>query len=262
MKHPAKYSAALMPVLQSMVPPDEFYNVLDPFAGTGKIHQLDNVYTYGIELEPEWADMHPHTDVGDATDLNIPDGVFDAVVTSPTYGNRMADHHEAKDACKVCRGRGHEPLVPETAKHRVPPTRLCAKCDGTGLSRRNTYKHVLGRDLSPGSSACMQWGPEYRELHERAWAEAWRVLRPGGRIVINIKDHIRKGKQQYVSWWHYQCLLKLGFLPYRYVWVATPGQRMGQNGATRLDGEWVFAFTKPTSSADSGTAALLERRAA
>lgn len=227
MKHPAKYSAAIMPVLASYVPPDEYWLVLDPFAGTGRIHELPNS-TYGVELEPEWASMHPRSIVGDATHVPwINDGEFDAVVTSPTYGNRMADHHKAKDACKMCTGLG------------------CAKCGMSGLSKRNTYKHVLGRDLSPGSSAGMQWGPEYRELHERAWREAWRVLRPGGRIVINIKDHIRKGKQQYVSWWHYQCLLDIGFVPYRYQAVITPGQRQGQNGNVRLDHEWVFAFDKP-----------------
>lgn len=209
MKHPARFSKALMPVLQAMVPPDEYPIVLDPFAGTGKIHALEND-TYGVELEHEWAFMDHRTECGDATRLRFFDESFDAVVTSPCYGNRMADHHNARDD-----------------------------------SKRNTYKHVLGRDLSPGSAACMQWGPEYRELHERAWREAWRVLRPGGRIVVNIKDHIRRGKQQYVSWWHYRTLVRLGFVPYRYVWVPTPGQRQGQNGAARTSGEWVFAFDVP-----------------
>ena len=190
MKHPAKYSKSLMPVLQSAVPPDRFPMVLDPFAGTGRIHELENA-TYGVELEREWADMHEHTIHGDAIkylDQCMWWGMtYDAVVTSPCYGNRMADHHEAKDG-----------------------------------SKRNTYRHVLGRPLSSGSSAAMQWGTEYRLFHREAWELAYDVIRPGGRLVINIKDHIRKGKQQYVSWWHYRTACGLGYVPLTFHCVPTP----------------------------------------
>lgn len=242
MKHPAKYSAALMPVLQSLVPPEEFPLVLDPFAGTGKIHGLANL-TWGIELEPEWAEMSVRTSVGDATALPFFTGDFNAVVTSPCYGNRMADHHEAKDKCKHCQGLGYLPGMETMTTPGLD--RPCSPCSGTGLSRRNTYRHVLGRMPSEGSAAVLQWGDAYRTLHRAAWAEAWRVLLPGGRIVVNIKDHIRNHKQQYVSWWHYQALIQQGFVPHRFIWVPTPGQRDGQNGAARMDGEWVFSFDKP-----------------
>jgi len=215
MKHPAKYSDVLLPVLADAVPPERFPYVLDPFAGTGKIHLLPNV-TLGIELEAEWARMHEMT--LHANSLNLmrawvsnPDWgqTFDAVVTSPCYGNRMADHHEAKDA-----------------------------------SKRNTYRHVLDRPLTVGSSAGMQWGSEYRLFHREAWELAAGVLRPGGRLVVNIKDHIRGGKQQYVSWWHYRTILDLGYTALTFHCVETPGQRHGQNGDKRIPYEWVFVFEK------------------
>jgi hypothetical protein len=47
-------------------------------AGTGVIHELPNE-TIGVEIEPEWASMHPDTIVGDATRLPFPAESFDAV---------------------------------------------------------------------------------------------------------------------------------------------------------------------------------------
>lgn len=48
----------------------------------------------------------------------------------------------------------------------------------------------------------MQWGRNYCEFHDRAWAEAVRVLKPGGLFMLNIKDHIRGGRRQRVTLWH------------------------------------------------------------
>jgi tRNA G10 N-methylase Trm11 len=28
--------------------------ILDPFAGTGKVHRLDGIRSIGVEIEPEW----------------------------------------------------------------------------------------------------------------------------------------------------------------------------------------------------------------
>jgi tRNA G10 N-methylase Trm11 len=94
--------------------------------------------------------------VGDALALPFPDATFDAVVTSPTYGNRMADHHHARDG-----------------------------------SLRYSYTHTLGRSLHPNNSGTLHWGAEYQRFHSLAWREVWRVVRPGGRFVLNIKDHVR-----------------------------------------------------------------------
>lgn len=205
-KHPAKFSASIMELLGDIVDPQ--WRILDPFAGTGRVHQLGEL-TVGVEIEPEWAAMHPRTVVGDATALPFPAASFDAVVTSPCYGNRMADHHEAKDA-----------------------------------SQRNTYRHVLGRPLSPGSAAAMQWGSEYRALHLAAWSEARRVLRPGGRIVVNVSDHIRKGQRMPVTEWHLHALDTLGLRMDATYLVPTQRQRQGANGHLRVEGESVLCGNK------------------
>ena len=85
---------------------------------------------------------------------------FDGICTSPTYGNRMADSHDAKDG-----------------------------------SSRNTYTHKLGRKLDVNNSGKMQWGNEYKKLHTKAWNECFRVLKNDGVFILNFKNHIKKGKE-------------------------------------------------------------------
>lgn len=208
-RHPAKYSDALLPVFKRMLDGREL--VLDPFAGTGKLRQV-RPDAFLLEIEPEWAAIN-NAIVGDAT--NMPDewtGFFDAICTSPTYGNRMADHF-----------KDHQP-------HKK--------------YQRNTYRHTLGRPLSENNSGRMQWGDKYRDFHERAWAECWRVLKPTGLFVLNISDHIRAGERQPVTDWHIETLEKLGFVVLEHVKVETPRQRYGQNGAARVEYESVIRFEK------------------
>jgi hypothetical protein len=212
-RHCAPYNEALFTYFVRELGRD--WRVLDPFAGTGRINRLkqwlpDLVIT-GVELEPEWAAQGENIIVGDArrlTDLFEPRS-FEAVVTSPTYGNRMADHHNAKDS-----------------------------------SKRNTYTHALGRQLSEGNSGAMQWGQEYRDFHAEVWGQVWEVLVRHGRFVLNVKDHIRNGKVVEVCDWHYTHLVGHGFDYCYSYYVPLRGNRQGANGAARVAVERIMVFEK------------------
>lgn len=222
--HPARYSRALVDEFRSIIdlygiPGD---NILDPFAGPGGIHELQNDgwETVGIEIEKEYADMHPSTVHGSALDLPFDPETFAAIVTSPTYGNRLADSHNASD--------------PE---------------------RRRSYTHDLGHPLNRDNSGTMHWrttpgrgaagSEDYRNFHEKAWDEAVLVLRPGGLFVLNCCDHIRDGLTQPVTAWHCWMLGRLGLEYVESRSVATQKLRQGDNAGLRHQ-EQVHVFRKPT----------------
>lgn len=214
--HPAKFSVNVLKAMTvalmdfaDLARGAPFERILDPFAGTGLVHRFGPMFgeTVGVELEPEWAAHHPRTIVGDAQTLPFPDDSFDCMITSPCYGNRMADHHEAKDA-----------------------------------SKRNTYRHTLGRELSPGSTATVQWGSLYREIHFNAWWEAQRVLTPDALVLLNVSNHIRGGVEQMVAEWHLTEWLDDGFKLVSAVPVPTSRNRNGANAHLRVDHEWLFVL--------------------
>jgi len=205
-KHPAKYTDSLLPVFDELL--KGCTKVLDPFAGTGKIHSLP-YETIGVEIEKEWAEMHQNTIIGDATNLQFANCEFDAICTSPTYGNRMADCHNAKDG-----------------------------------SSRNTYTHKLGRVLNENNTGKMQWGEKYRDLHINAWGECFRVLKEDGIFILNFKNHIRKGKEVDVFSWHVKTLIEIGFCLNLVRQVETNGNGFGQNGKLRTGFEFVAQFIK------------------
>ena len=210
-KHPAPFSTAILRVIRELL--GERTKVLDPFAGTGRIHLLTEYGfdTYGVEIEKEWAELNERTLVGSALKLpgKFRKGSFDAIATSPTYGNRLADSYDASDP-----------------------------------DRRHSYHFDLGRVPSAESSAVMPWGDEYRAFHERAWREAVRVLKPNGRFILNIKDHIRDGEWQDVSAWHAQTIIGLGFRLVAIRPVGTRGRPSGDNADVRSDAELVLAFDR------------------
>lgn len=215
-KHPARYSEALLPVLARYV--DGAGSILDPFAGTGRVGLLKSLVTghppaiIANELEHVWlAEARGNgCDVliqGDARTVSqgLNGMAIDAVCTSPAYGNRMAD------ACDWAPGRKHS-------------TYTSALRETTGDPTRN---------LQPGNAGALQWGDAYRALHREAWAEAWRVLRPGGRIVVNVADHFRDGQLQGVPEWHVSVMLGLGFVLLDWAEVETPRYGFGANAELR-----------------------------
>ncbi len=244
-QHPAKFSDKVLAEIKGVVThyasehPGWPLQLLDPFAGVGKIHQLadpEMIHTVGVEIEPEWALNHPNTIVGDSRSLPIEwTDHFDLVVTSPSYANRMADHHEAREKCKICNGTG------------IYGALVCEKCDGKGRRtyKRNTYRHVLGRPLTEGNSGMMQWGDEYRALHEQVWQEVARVLKPGGLFILNVSDHIRKKRVVQVAQWHLDTCLALGFEHDHSIEVKTPRNRYGENRDLRVDHEMIFVLKAP-----------------
>lgn len=212
--HPAKFTDSILVTMRAMIRREAITlgfkpRLLDPFAGTGKIHELGDVaYTTGVELEPEWAACHPRTRVDDATRLpRWWARRFHIVATSPCYGNRLADHHNAADA-----------------------------------SERHGYKFSLGRAPSPGSGAVLQWGPEYRAMHMLAWTEVARVIVPGGLFLLNVSDHQRDKVLQPVAAWHVDWLVSHGWRIALEVPVPTPRHRHGENHEARAPFELVVAL--------------------
>jgi hypothetical protein len=228
--HPAAYPAGVLDALRRLVPRGV---VLDVFGGTGRIGRLGPGWTaISSELELEWA-MQGYRNrcalcvVADARCLPFSVGSIPAIATSPAYGNRMADTY-------------------------VPPEES-RRSDQT----RRTYRISLGRNLSSGSAGGMQWGRAYRELHAAVWSECFRVLWPGGTLVVNCKDHFRSVKnggqrgqrRQNVCAWHWETLAGLGFERMASVDVPVRGDRntvrYRSRGKETIDHEEVVAWRKP-----------------
>ena len=215
MKHPAKYTDSFFEVFAEML--QGASNVLDPFAGTGKIGKLKDFgfkgTIYANEIEAEWlVENEYNCDVitfCDAEYLKYQDNFFDAICTSPTYGNRMADHHNAKDG-----------------------------------SKRNTYTHCIGRQLTDGNTGKMQWGLEYVEKHKRIYSNIAKMVKPNGIFVLNVKNHIRRGIEIDVTSFHVQTLQKNGFAVVQERFVSVPSLKFGANADKRVNGESIILLQK------------------
>lgn len=205
--HPAKFNAKVLEVMGSYLPPGAL--TLDPFGGTGGLSRIEHILAVCVEIEPEWATQV----VADVFRLPFPDYVFDAVATSPVFGNRMSDSHVARDA-----------------------------------SRRYTYTHQLGRKLHPNNSGQIQWGRTYRAFHHWAWGEVIRTLKPGGLFLLNTSDHIRKGERQPVTDFHESLLADRGLTLLERIPVVTKRMRHGENHELRVDSESVSVFKKGSNA--------------
>lgn len=213
-RHPAQYSDALLPTMARYLRAG--WLVLDPFAGVGGLARLGFTGARFVLNEIEGnviAQAQGKCRVmGNALTLPFASETFDAVVTSPTYGNRMADHHRARDA-----------------------------------SKRNTYYHAFGGVMHADNTGLLQFGAAYCERHARAWGEVARVLKHGGLFVLNVSDHIRGGRQVNVSQWHRETLCGMGLTLRASHSIKTPRNRCGANGHLRCECEYVFVFAKAQS---------------
>lgn len=214
MKHPAKYSNEFIPVFAELL--DGCESVLDPMAGTGKLALIKQrdfsglVYCNDIL---DWGDCKESgVDVWtfrDAVRLPYSDCFFDAICTSPTYGNRMADHFDASNS-----------------KGRI------------------TYRHCYGQPLSEDNTGRMQWGSKYRGKHKEIYRECLRVLRPGGIFILNISDHVRRGARQTVTAWTVGVLIEYGLTVVEKRNFETKRMRFGENADVRVDCEHVITLRK------------------
>lgn len=212
--HPAKFSDPILDRISTLIDAMDLAGrplVLDPFAGTGKVHYLPDVESWGVEIEPEWAHMHPRTIVANALQLPFADATFDGAITSPVYGNRASDCHDARDG-----------------------------------SVRHTYTHTLGRRLHPDNSGTLQWGQRYKYFHAAAWTELLRAVKPEGFLILNVSNHIRNRTEQLVTEWHLQWFANHGCAVTAMEHVVTSRLREGANYQARVPWETVIVFRTPT----------------
>lgn len=210
-RHPARYSRGLLRIFARYL--QSGWRILDPMAGTGKIGRLkkfDSTLTIvANEIEREWAigeDVYWfHTDAAHMTWAW--NESFDAIITSPVYGNRMSDTY-------------------------------------TDHTRRITYRAGLGRALHPENTGQMQWGEPYRQKHIAIYRECYRTLQPQGLFLLNVSDHVRDGRVVPVSAWHRDTLLELGMTLLNVHELKTPRTRFGKNHELRCGVEFVFVFQK------------------
>lgn len=231
--HPARYSKNILRQLQEIIDAEwsswllrahdeDDFRILDPFAGTGRIHELADaehqIVTIGNEIEAEWAHMHPYTFQGDAMHLPWCVWSFDMVVTSPTYGNRYSDHHNPQD--------------------------ISVRRSYT-FDIRNTTGD-MDRQLNPNNTGLYGFTtPKYKNLHIAAWHEVWRVLKPGGAFVLNISDFISHKKVVNVCRWHIDILTGMGFNVEREIEVPTARLRYGRNWESRVAFEKIYVLRRP-----------------
>jgi hypothetical protein len=225
-EHPAKFTDEILDLIAEIVKRlmgDKHSQILDVFGGIGKIGLLKKRGVLATitsnELEGEWATQGAGFGcdvirVGDARLL--PWGwreFFDLVITSCVYGNRMSDNFKANDK-----------------------------------SKRITYRHKLGRVLTPGNAGMMYFrakgkkGYEYRVLHQIVCREIYRVL--SRYYILNTKNFWNGGELHEVSEWHLRMAEENGFRLIEHHKVDVDGMGYGQNRDVRVDHENVYVFEK------------------
>jgi tRNA G10 N-methylase Trm11 len=237
-KHPCVFSESILIELAKLIPHNT--TILDPFAGTGKLAQIKTLGWQGRiicnDIQPEYEalceypvdqwihfdaenlnlwhftkkELGPFDELFDDPSLtDINDLLLDGIVTSPTYGNRMADHWQPKDT-----------------------------------SKRISYTFCLGKDLDPRNTGLMQWGKDYRDKHERIYHTLTRLVKPKGFFILNISNHIRNKQVVDVKTWHKHTLLACGWHFLREIPIVTRRMRYGANHESRPQSEYLLEFTR------------------
>lgn len=244
--HPAKFSDAVLRKIDQLCEMYEIGSLVDPFAGTCKIFDICPSFIVGLEIEREWLVQGPRWNKrcrvqGNALHLPFKKNAFKATGTSITYGNRMADSHDAKEKCKMCGGVG---FVPYMGAGNGDDHEACLKCKGAGFNtyKRLTYTHQLGHELHLNNSGKLQWGQKYRDFHVDFLAEMTRVT--SEYFILNVSDHIRGGEVVPVCQWFVETVTAFGWLLVEAHKIETPRMRMGANHEARVDYEMVYLFRK------------------
>ena len=164
-------------------------HLVDPMAGSGSIYRLvdeamltDPRWTItATEIEPAFAACDPRVAVEDATIALRRTGrgqrAPDAIVTSPPYGNRMADAY-------------------------IPPA--------SDTSTRFTYAVSLGQVPVDGSAAALGWGPAYRGAMAAIYAAIASAASPDTIVIIDMADHVCDGVVESVTDWTSRHLQAIG----------------------------------------------------
>lgn len=241
-EHPAKFSEPILDRLRVLLTdearrlqrsPTHPLVVVDPFAGVGRIHSLmtRRIRTIGIELQPRWAACRPYrpqphgwpagTVTGDmfywlprieaAEDQRGTS--IDVIATSPTYGNRLSDHHAAGDG-----------------------------------STRHSYTHTYGQELEPNNSGVLPWGPRYWAFTARAYRAFFAALPEGGLFLLNVSKFYRRQELVHAVEWHLGAAYGAGFVqdrrPARIVTKRLQGVG-AEATAARADHEVILRLRKP-----------------
>jgi hypothetical protein len=197
--------------------------VLDSFAGEGE--RLRNFAARRgwtlilIEIQPTLAG--PACIIGDATALPLADASIDGYCTSVSYANGLSD---------------------KGLRMKNPRGRL-------------TYDLAAGEPLHPNNTGAygVRQGAaayaRYLDLHARAFAETFRVLRLGGPFLLNCSDCYQNSILRTITADNVRTAEAAGFVVEDRRKVATPRHRgVGANADVRADGEYVVKMRKPTAS--------------
>lgn len=235
-KHPAKFSESIQDAIARWVVWEisstlfRPARILDPMAGVGTIGFLEGITFDGapcrvtmVEIEPEWAAANPHTICADLFEWPNPER-YDILITSPAYGNRMSDHHNANDRATVGDRKGE-------------------------LTIRHTYKHYLGRLPSVGASTTLRWGEAYRAWHRRLLDRLADFVEPGGLVLWNVADHIAtvdgaKQRQRVTAFFVNEFLIR-GYELEAMDLIETAKLRHGKAWESRTRGERLLVLRAP-----------------